>query len=160
MAKRFYSGKTYTHATGHSCAFRQWKADSHCNLIHGYALQFEFTFGGNELDDRNWIVDFGGLKPLKTWLAEMFDHTYLVATNDPELETFKMLDEKGLIDLRMVGGTGCELFAEMAFDKADEIVKELTDGRCWVQKVTVREHEANSATVELNDHQKVFEKVL
>jgi len=160
MAKRFYSGKTYTHATGHSCAFRQWKADSHCNLIHGYALQFEFTFGGNQLDDRNWIVDFGGLKPLKTWLAEMFDHTYLVATNDPELETFKMLDEKGLIDLRMVGGTGCELFAEMAFDKADEIVKELTDGRCWVQKVTVREHEANSATVELNDHQKVFEKVL
>ena len=156
MAKRFYSGKTYTHATGHSCAFRQWKADSHCNLIHGYALQFEFTFGGNELDDRNWIVDFGGLKPLKNWLAEMFDHTYLVATNDPELETFKMLDEKGLIDLRMVGGTGCELFAEMAFDKADEIVKELTDGRCWVQKVTVREHEANSATVELNDHQKIM----
>ncbi len=156
MAKRFYSGKTYTHATGHSCAFRQWKADSHCNLIHGYALQFEFTFGGNELDDRNWIVDFGGLKPLKNWLAEMFDHTYLVATNDPELETFKMLDEKGLIDLRMVGGTGCELFAEMAFDKADEIVKELTDGRCWVQRVTVREHEANSATVELNDHQKIM----
>ena len=87
--KRFYSGKTYTHATGHSCAFRQWKADSHCNLIHGYALQFEFTFGGDQLDERNWIVDFGGLKPLKEWLKEMFDHTYLVAEDDPELETFK-----------------------------------------------------------------------
>ena len=131
MTKRFYSGKTYSHSTGHSCAFRQWKAKSHCNLIHGYALQFEFTFGGNELDDRNWIVDFGGLKPLKNWLAEMFDHTYLVATNDPELETFKMLDEKGLIDLRMVSGTGCELFAEMAFDKADEIVKELTGAKSY-----------------------------
>ena len=94
MNKRFYSGKTYTHATGHSCAFRQWKADSHCNLIHGYALQFEFTFGGDELDERNWIVDFGGLKPLKEWLKHMFDHTYLVATNDPELATFQMLDEK------------------------------------------------------------------
>lgn len=155
MNKRFYSGKTYTHATGHSCAFRQWKADSHCNLIHGYALQFEFTFGGDELDDRNWIVDFGGLKPLKEWLKYMFDHTYLVATNDPELATFQMLDEKNLIDLRMVGGTGCELFAEMAFDEADKIVKELTNGRCWVQRVTVREHEANSATCELADHQKV-----
>jgi hypothetical protein len=43
----------------------------------------------------------------------------------------------------------------MAFDKADEIVKELTNGRCWVQKTTVREHEHNSATVELNDHTKV-----
>ncbi len=155
MNKRFYSGKTYTHATGHSCAFRQWKADSHCNLIHGYALQFEFVFGGDELDDRNWIVDFGGLKPLKEWLKYMFDHTYLVATNDPELATFQMLDEKNLIDLRMVGGTGCELFAEMAFDEAQKIVNDLTDGRCWVQRVTVREHEANSATCELADHQKI-----
>ena len=88
MTKRFYSGKTYSHSTGHSCAFRQWKAKSHCNLIHGYALQFEFTFGGNELDESNWIVDFGGLKPLKEWLKHMFDHTYLVAEDDPELETF------------------------------------------------------------------------
>ena len=43
----------------------------------------------------------------------------------------------------------------MAFDKAEEIVKELTNGRCWVQSVTVREHEANSATVELADTQKI-----
>ena len=92
--KRFYSGKTYTHATGHSCAFRQWRADSHCNLIHGYALQFEFTFGGSELDERNWIVDFGGLKPLKEWLKHMFDHTYLVAEDDPELDTFVDLAKK------------------------------------------------------------------
>jgi 6-pyruvoyltetrahydropterin/6-carboxytetrahydropterin synthase len=155
MNKRFYSGKTYTHATGHSCAFRQWRADSHCNLIHGYALQFEFTFGGNELDERNWIVDFGGLKPLKQWLAHTFDHTYLLASDDPEFETFQMLADKGLIDLRVVGGTGCERFAEMAFDEADRIVRELTNDRCWVQKVTVREHEANSATVELADHTKL-----
>ena len=155
MAKRFYSGKTYSHATGHSCAFRQWRADSHCNLIHGYALQFEFTFGGAELDERNWIVDFGGLKPLKNWLAEMFDHTYLVAEDDPELETFVDLAKKDLVDLRIVSATGCERFAEMAFDKAEEIVSELTDRRCWVQSVTVREHGHNSATVELADHQKM-----
>ena len=156
MAKRFYSGKTYTHATGHSCAFRQWRADSHCNLIHGYALQFEFTFGGNDLDERNWIVDFGGLKPLKEWLKHTFDHTYLVAEDDPEMDTFVDLAKKDLVDLRIVSSTGCERFAEMAFDEADKIVKELTNGRCWVQRVTVREHEANSATCELNDHQKII----
>ncbi len=155
MTKRFYSGKTYSHSTGHSCAFRQWKAKSHCNLIHGYALQFEFTFGGNELDESNWIVDFGGLKPLKEWLKHMFDHTYLVAEDDPELDTFVDLAKKDLVDLRIVSHTGCERFAEMAFDKADEIVKEMTNGRCWVQKATVREHEHNSATVELNDHTKI-----
>ena len=129
MTKRFYSGKTYSHSTGHSCAFRQWKAKSHCNLIHGYALQFEFTFGGYELDESNWIVDFGGLKPLKEWLKHMFDHTYLVAEDDPELETFVDLAKKDLVDLRIVSHTGCERFAEMAFDKADEIVKEMTNGR-------------------------------
>lgn len=155
MTKRFYSGKTYSHSTGHSCAFRQWKAKSHCNLIHGYALQFEFTFGGNELDESNWIVDFGGLKPLKEWLKHMFDHTYLVAEDDPEMETVQMLQDKGLIDMRVVSATGCERFAEMAFDKAQEIINELTNGRCWVQSVTVREHEANSATVELADTQKI-----
>ena len=155
MAKRFYSGKTYSHATGHSCAFRQWRADSHCNLIHGYALQFEFTFGGDQLDERNWIVDFGGLKPLKEWLKYMFDHTYLVAEDDPEMETVLMLADKKLIDVRQVTATGCERFAEMAFDKAEEIVNELTNGRCWVQSVTVREHGHNSATVELADHQKM-----
>ena len=155
MAKRFYSGKTYAHNTGHSCAFRQWRANSHCILIHGYALQFEFTFGGNELDERNWIVDFGGLKPLKEWLKHMFDHTYLVAEDDPEMETVQMLQDKGLIDMRVVSATGCERFAEMAFDKAQEIINELTNGRCWVQSVTVREHEANSATVELADTQKI-----
>ena len=155
MAKRFYSGKTYAHNTGHSCAFRQWRADSHCNLIHGYALQFEFVFGGTELDERNWIVDFGGLKPLKEWLKYMFDHTYLVAEDDPEMETVLMLADKKLIDVRQVTATGCERFAEMAFDKAEEIVRDLTDGRCWVQRVTVREHEANSATVELADTQRI-----
>jgi 6-pyruvoyltetrahydropterin/6-carboxytetrahydropterin synthase len=152
--KRFYSGKTYSHATGHSCAFRQWRADSHCNLIHGYALQFELKFGG-ELDDKNWIVDFGGLKPLKEWLKYMFDHTYLVAEDDPELETVKMLQEKNLIDMRLVPAVGCERFAEQVFDYAQDLVNDLTDGRCWVQECTVREHAHNSATVERNDHVKV-----
>ena len=152
--KRFYSGKTYSHATGHSCAFRQWRADSHCNLIHGYALQFELKFGG-ELDDRNWIVDFGGLKPLKEWLKYMFDHTYLVAEDDPELETVKMLQEKNLIDMRLVPAVGCERFAEQVFDYAQDLVNDLTDGRCWVQECTVREHAHNSATVELADTQRM-----
>ena len=48
--KRFLSGKTYTHSTGHSCAFRQWRADSHCKYVHGYAFRFKVWFEG-ELDD-------------------------------------------------------------------------------------------------------------
>jgi len=144
---RFLSGKTYTHSTGHSCAFRQWRADSHCNLIHGYALQFELDFGSHELDERNWVVDFGGLKQLKEWLKHMFDHTYLVAKDDPEMETVQLLADKNLIDIRVVEAVGCERFAQLTFDKASEIIESLYGERCWVERVTVREHESNSATV-------------
>ena len=147
--KRFYSGKTYTHATGHSCAFRQWRADSHCNLIHGYALQFEFTFGGSELDERNWIVDFGGPKPLKEWLKHMFDHTYLVAEDDPELSTFQELHDKGLCDLRIVPEASLESSAKMALEKANKILLEMTNGRARCFKVEARENDKNSAIFSL-----------
>ena len=146
MKKRFLSGKTYTHSTGHSCAFRQWRADSHCNLIHGYALQFELTFGSTGLDEKNWVVDFGGLKELKEWLKHMFDHTYLVAKDDPEMDTVLLLQDRNLIDMRLVDAVGCERFAELTFDKASSIIADKYGDRCSVESVTVREHESNSAT--------------
>ena len=142
--KRFYSGKTYSHATGHSCAFRQWRADSHCNLIHGYALQFELKFGG-ELDDRNWIVDFGGLKPLKAWLEDNFDHKVILDEDDPMMEHFEKIASVGLCELSVFDGVGVEKFAEHACKFADKLVKDMTDNRCFVVSCEYAEHGANSA---------------
>ena len=65
---KYYSSKKYGHERGFSAEFRQWKADSHCKYMHGYSLEFEFEFGANELDEKNWVVDFGGLKELEFWL--------------------------------------------------------------------------------------------
>lgn len=139
VQKKFQSTKTYTHAQGFSTAFRQWRATSHCNLIHGYALSIKLTFEG-DLDERNWVQDFGGLKKVKEWLTEMFDHTCVVAKDDPHLETFRNLDAIRLIDLRIVDATGCEAFASLIFDAL--ISKfELYD----LKSVEVREHEGNSA---------------
>ena len=76
----------------------------------------------------------------------MFDHTYLVATDDPEMDTVQMLQDKNLIDIRVVDAVGCERFAELTFDKASSIIADKYGDRCWVESVTVREHEANSAT--------------
>ena len=143
--KRFLSGKTYTHSTGHSCAFRQWRADSHCNLIHGYALQFELTFGSTGLDEKNWVVDFGGLKELKEWLKHMFDHTTVVASDDPELSRFEEMDEKGLIQLRVIDDVGCEKFAQYVFEFLNKKIKEQTKGRVKVHKVQCWEHGENMA---------------
>ena len=146
--KTFKSTKTYGHERGFSAAFRQWKADSHCNLIHGYALSFSFTFGGSELDERNWIVDFGSLKPLEKWLKDNFDHTTLVAKDDPLFGLYVEMREAKMIQMVVVEKTGCEHFASMAFDAASDIIAKIYGDRCWVESVEVREHGSNSAIVE------------
>lgn len=142
----YYSTKTYNHSIGLSAVFRQPHADhSHCRFLHGYSLGFKFTFGTNELDNKNWAVDFGGLKPLKQWLEDTFDHKTVIASNDPHLEDFKELEEKGLCQLTILQGVGAEMFAYHAWEFANNLVREMTDGRCWCESAECSEHGSNSA---------------
>ena len=134
--------KTYGNETGHSCAFRQWRADSHCNLIHGYALGFEITFESSRLNEQNWVIDFGDLGLLKKYLKETFDHTTVIAHDDPEYETFLMLQNLNLIDLRVLDNVGCEAFAEEVFKFCK---LHFEDDRVKVRSVKVFEHGSNSA---------------
>ena len=69
----FRSTKTFGHHLGLSACFRQHRAESHCRLLHGYALQIKLTFEADTLDVRNWVVDFGALKPLRKRFEELFD---------------------------------------------------------------------------------------
>ncbi len=143
---RFRSTKTYGHELGFSCAFRQHRAKSHCRLLHGYALSFHFEFEATELDDRNWVVDFGGLKGLKTILQDNFDHKTIVAHDDPEMKWFMEADRRGLLELVVLPAAGCEMFAKLAFEAAEQWLLAAGYGdRCNVVKVEVREHGANSA---------------
>jgi len=142
----FRSTKTYDHNEGLSCCFRQWRAtDSHCQLIHGYALAFHFVFATHELDERGWCLDFGGLKWLRSWLHEYFDHTTLVAADDPQLDEFERLARLNLVDLRVLPAVGCEEVARHVFMHVGKTVKAETNGRVWVESVEVREHGGNSA---------------
>lgn len=141
------STKTYGHAEGLSCCFRQWRAThSHCSLLHGYALSFRLTFASDELDKTNWCFDFGGLKPVKAWLHHMFDHTVLIAQDDPEMAEFQRLADKGLADLRVLPAVGCEATALYAYDFISHFVEEASAGRVWLEEIEVREHEGNSAS--------------
>jgi 6-pyruvoyltetrahydropterin/6-carboxytetrahydropterin synthase len=130
-----------------STAFRQPRAESHCKYIHGYQLKAELNFACNELDNNNWVFDFGGLKDLKQIFKNQFDHTLVVAGDDPEMELLLQLNEKGVAQLRiMSGGVGIERFAEWCFKTADTFVDEVTNGRVWVESVTVYEHDDNFAS--------------
>ena len=136
-----------------SCAFRQWGADhSHCHFLHGYQLKAKFKFGGSELDNKNWLVDFGGLKDLKAVLQDMFDHRLMIAENDPCLDLFKELEKRDACVLRiMPKGVGIERAAELCFNIASDMIAEKYGDRCWVDEVEVFEHENNSAVYTKTD---------
>ena len=151
---KFQSTKLFD---GFSTVFRQWKATgTHCRFLHGYGVSFRVWFEG-ELDEKNWVWDFGGMKRAKTeidgmsakmWMDYMFDHTTVVATDDPYLEHFRKMDEDGIIQLREIPATGAEQFAKFIFDKLNPFFQEETDGRVKIAKVEFMEHGKNTAIYE------------
>jgi 6-pyruvoyltetrahydropterin/6-carboxytetrahydropterin synthase len=143
----YRSTKTFGHEVGLSCAFRQWRANSHCNKLHGYALSFTFTFEADELDARNWVVDFGSFSDLRDRLKYWFDHTTVVASDDPLIWFFRDADQLGLLSLRELDSVGCEAFAATAFYLATGWLQGQAGLRPRVRLVSVevREHGANSA---------------
>jgi 6-pyruvoyltetrahydropterin/6-carboxytetrahydropterin synthase len=149
---KFQSTKLFD---GYSACFRQWKADgTHCRFLHGYAVSFRVWFEG-ELDHRNWVFDFGGMKRAinkidgrspKDYFAYLLDHTTIVAQDDPYLENFKQMDKDGVIQLRILPNVGCEKFAEHLYSIINDFLTLETEGRVRATRVEVYEHERNSAS--------------
>ena len=147
MVKKYVSTKEYKELG--PVAYRQWRASSHCNQIHGYALSFKFEFETDELDARNWAMDYGGLKPLKALLEDWFDHTLLVAEDDPKRDEFERLAEAGLATITWVEKTGCEGIADFLYEYVNTIFLpsygEAEAARLWCSRVEVRETGNNMA---------------
>lgn len=157
--KKFQSTKVFDN---YSVALRQWKAQhSHCQLLHGYALSFKVWFESkesleeNQLDEMNWIMDYGGFKAtdaeptpgngLKAWMDHMWDHTTLIEQDDPQLETFQYMEELGLCSLRVMDKIGAESAAKLVFDHFNKRMSLTGGGRVKVVKVECWESSKNSS---------------
>ena len=148
---KFQSSKVFD---GFSTVFRQWKAETtHCRFVHGYGISFKVYFEG-DLDERNWVWDFGGMKRAKTqidgkspkeWMDYMFDHTLIVAEDDPFIKAFQQMEEAGVAQVRIIPATGVEKFAEYIYNKLNKFVDTETEGRVRVTKVKFMEHGKNAA---------------
>ena len=148
---KFQSSKVFD---GFSTVFRQWKAkETHCRFLHGYGISFKVYFEG-ELDDRNWVWDFGGMKRAKTlidgkqpkaWMDYMFDHTVILAEDDPFKDSFLKMQDVEVAQVRIIEATGAEKFSEYIFNKLNEFVHTETAGRVRVTKVKFMEHGKNAA---------------
>jgi len=151
---KFQSTKLFD---GFSTVFRQWKAEgTHCKFLHGYGVSFRVWFEG-ELDERNWVFDFGGMKRAKgnidgknpkEWMDYMFDHTTIVATDDPGIGGFRTMNELGIIQLREIEAVGAEQFAKYIFEKLNTFIQEETNSRVSVVRVEFMEHSKNTAIYE------------
>ena len=131
------------------CAYRQWRADSHCNQIHGYSFTIKVYFGADTLDARNWCADYGGLKDLKAILEDQFDHTLLVAQDDPMREHLLELGRLKLAKITEVERTGCEGLADFLYEYINTIFLPNCGSeeakRVWCCRVEVRETDSNMA---------------
>lgn len=139
---------------GFSTCFRQWRADgTHCQFLHGYSISFKIIFEG-DLDERQWIHDFGRFKRSNNkiddlspdeWFKNQFDHTVVIAQDDPQRELFEKLADAKIIQLRYLPKVGCERFAQYVFQKLQEWTFKEYGDRVRVKSVECFEHAKNSA---------------
>ena len=151
---KFQSTKVFD---GFSTCFRQWRAETtHCKFLHGYGVSIKLWFEG-QLDNRNWVWDFGGMKravgkidgmSAKDWFSYMFDHTVVVAEDDPAMDVFEIMNKNGYIQLRKVPAVGAERFAQFVYEKVNPFIMNETNGRVRIARVEFREHDKNSAIYE------------
>lgn len=138
------------------CAYRQWRADDKpggvpgCNKIHGYAFSMKFYFGTDDLDVRNWVVDYGSLSSLKAVLQDQFDHTLLVSSDDPHIDWYREAQNRGIAKVIELPRLGCEGLADVLYKFVNGVYIPETFGtgeasRIWCYKVSVRETQSNLA---------------
>lgn len=142
---RYVSTKTYDHNEGLSCVFRRWQSTGRDRFLHGYNIQVKLVFEVQGLDEQGYALDFEMLEPIKAFLKDSFSHRVLIAADDPELESFKDLQSKGIIDLRICEGVGLERFGEHIWHHVNGHLNETgLFPRVNIRTVEVREHQGNS----------------
>ena len=135
--------KTYSNLP---CAHRRWKHDGHCAFIHGYSRTATLVFKCSELDENDFVVDFGALKEVKKWMNDKFDHTLLLDQDDPLLPVFRDMEKKGACRLTVFKSVGMEGSAREVWKFVSGWLEEKYCGRVWLHSVEMRENDKNCAT--------------
>jgi len=121
-----------------------------CASVHGYDREVEFTFAG-DIDEHGWIVPFGELKPIKQFLEYYFDHVTVLPADDPRLEhiTEELTVPGGLLGTVRVlpSGVSMEMSSLFIWEHVNAYIYEVTQGRCYVERVEVFEHDRNAGQV-------------
>ncbi len=128
---------------GFPCCHRQYKDAGHCSYLHGYDRWVEVEWQGTR-DERGWVIDFADLKWLRLLLESQFDHTVLIAEDDPCVTEFHELAAKNALDLRIMDPT-MEGMVEWVRDQVQaQTERRFPNAR--LMRVTCWENEKNAAS--------------
>lgn len=125
-------------------AHRQHRHDGHCAFVHGHNWSIRFTFGCREPDENGFVVDFGKLAFIKTWISEKLDHACLFNTDDPLRERL-VASAPGAWKVLVLPDCSSEGLARFLFEHFDPVVREKTGDRAFLVAVEVLEDSRNSA---------------
>jgi 6-pyruvoyltetrahydropterin/6-carboxytetrahydropterin synthase len=125
-------------------AHRQPFHDGHCQFIHGHNWAFKISLSSDSLDINGFVHDFGKMKDIKNWLTDKFDHSLVVSSTDPYLETLLNLQTLGLAKLLILDSGSAEKIAEYVLNHLIDYFK---NTEICVDEVQVFEDSKNSAKV-------------
>lgn len=132
-------------------ANNQSRDSQKCAWIHGYSRHMQLTFEG-DLDDCQWVYDFGDCKFIKAFLEDKWDHKVLISSDDPELDLLGQMHVKNLLQLTVIDSTngrnwgpGLEGSCKYVFDHIQPTIDKKTNDRVRIVRVEIWEHENNSA---------------
>jgi 6-pyruvoyl tetrahydropterin synthase len=144
-AARFHARRLFDELP---CCHRSWANRGKRFFLHGYERAFEVEFACAETEPgTDLVVDGGTIGEIRWALRYQFDHTTLIARDDPQRDLFELLAERGVVDLRIMENTGMEGSAAWVFGTAERIVALATGGRVWVSRIEARESRNNVVTL-------------
>lgn len=127
-----------------------------CAALHGYDREVILTFAG-EIDDNGWIYPFGDLKKVKEFLEFYFDHVSIIGADDPRIDDYESglvsMVESGLLGtLRVLPyGVSMEMSSLFIWENVNPYIYHSSGGRVYLEKVECKEHERNSAFIEVDE---------
>ena len=126
-------------------AHRQHLHQGHCALIHGHNWGITLSFACSQTDANGFVVDFGNLKFIKSWIDEHLDHACLFNESDPAIE--QLLASSGnLFKSYTLPNCSCEGLAQHLHPIFDALVRQATDQRAWIVEIEIEEDSKNSAS--------------
>lgn len=125
-------------------AHRQFRHAGRCAFLHGHNWDIEIEFGCRELDERGFVVDFGGLGFLREWIDQNLDHACLFAKADPEREGL-LRDYGRLFRPLVIESVSTEGIARFLFETFDPMVRREFGNRAWIRQLILHEDTKNTA---------------